>query len=369
MRRQPSRWQKSLALAVALHATTVLLVSQLQWPASVPPIPVTTPDDPVWLELLTLDELLAAANPPAATTPTPLPSSPAPSRGPSSDAMAPGALAVKGREHSSETRDLDDGSSREPSAFAPSVSVPASPGGEPVGPEGSGPRLSLRELGIGAGNNPFFGPDASAPSRGQVLNQRLRHSLRSGLASHDQKMGLGPEGPAVAAVKSIVLASATTPNTSALLRLRTDADGRTVLVEVVEAANESDGWRRIAEELERALAGKRLRVVPGTGGVSMTLRVASRVQLPSGADPGLAVELFGQTIKEGGGDRSAKLKILTPEISVQEVELPNSGGVKIPVVSASLTLIGAAGDLVDIGAVAQRIVTAYLVEMETHPGP
>jgi hypothetical protein len=193
--------------------------------------------------------------------------------------------------------------------------------------------------------------------------------LRSGLASHDQQLGLGPEGPAVAAVKSIVLASATTPNTNAVLRLRTDAEGRTVHVEVVSASNESDGWQRIAAELERALASKRLRVPPGTGGVSMLLRVASRVQLPSGADPGLAVELFGQTIKKGEGDRSAKLKILTPEISIQEVEIPNTDGVKIPVLTAGLTIIGGAGDLADIGAVAQRVVTAYLVEMETHPAP
>lgn len=201
------------------------------------------------------------------------------------------------------------------------------------------------------------------------MNQRLRHSLRSGLAAHDQQLGLGPEGPAVASVKGIVLASATTPNTNAVLRLRTDAEGRTVHVEVVEASNESDGWRRIAAELERALAGKRLRVPPGTGGVSMLLRVASRVQLPSGADPGLAVELFGLTIKKGDGDRSAKIKILTPEIDIQETEIPGSDGRAVPVVRASFAIIAGSGDLVDIGATARRIVTAYLVGMETHPAP
>ena len=248
-------------------------------------------------------------------------------------------------------------------------SEPAPPGGEPIGAEGAGPRLSLSDLGVGVDNNRFLGPDANPPSQGQVLNQRLRHSLSSGLAAHDQQLGLGPEGPAVASVKGIVLASATTPNTNAVLRLRTDAEGRTVHVEVVEASNESDGWARIAAELERALASKRLRVPPGTGGVSMLLRVASRVQLPSGADPGLGVELFGVTIKEGDGDRSAKIKILTPEIDIQETEIPGSDGRSVPVVKASFTILGASGDLVDIGAAARRIVTAYLVGMETHPAP
>lgn len=231
----------------------------------------------------------------------------------------------------------------------------------------SGPRLSLRELGVGVEHNPFLGPPAKAPSQRRALSQRLNHSLRSGLAQNDQKRGLGPEGPAVAAVKRIVLDSATTPNTSALLRLRTDPDGHTVHVEVLEASSESAGWSRIAAELRRALSGKKLRVPPGTGGVSMVLRVASRVQLPSGADPGLAVDLFGQNIKQGEGDKSTKLEILTPKIVVQEAEVPYSGGSKLPMVSGSLAIVALNGDISDLGRTAQRVVSAYLVAMETHP--
>ena len=245
---------------------------------------------------------------------------------------------------------------------APSDSEPSETGNE-------APRLSLRELGIGAEHNPFTLAPPSQPTQRQVLNERLSHSLRGELAARDQKLGLGPEGPAVEAVKGIVLNSATMPNTSAVLRLRTDADGLTVHVEVVEASNASDGWRRIADELKRALAGKKLRVPPGTGGVSMVLRVASRVQLPSGADPGLAVELFGQTIKPGEGDKSTKIEILTPKIVLQEVEVPYTDGRTIPLAIPVFNIVGVNGDIGDIGTVARRVVTAYLVAMETHPSP
>lgn len=361
MRLQSSRWQKSLGLAAALHVTLVLLAAHVQLEAPVQPPPAADRGDAIWLELVTREEPPAAhpvQPPPARVQPPELPRPP----------VAPGALAARTPAPLPTNADASPAASHPtPSALVPSE--PAPPGVAPPGADGSEPRLSLRDLGVGVENNLFLGPAASPPSQGQVLNRRLRHSLSSGLARHDQRVGLGPEGPAIAAVKSIVLQSATTPNTSAVLRLRTDGEGRTVLVELIDASNESDGWQRIAAELERALAGKRLRVPRGTGGVSLTLRVASRVQLPSGADPGLAVDLFGQTIKKGEGDRSAKLKILTPEISVQEVEIPNTDGVKIPVLTAGLTLIGGVGDLVDIGAVAQRVVTAYLVGMETHPAP
>lgn len=322
-----------------------------------------TPREPLWLDLVT-PEVTPEARP--VPEPAPVPSPPSAPRELLPRVGPPGALVAKIPAPIVAEPAVGEGSG------APSTPVPSevtAPIGAPPGAEGSAPRLSLRDLGVGGGNNPFLGPAASPPSQQQVLNQRLRHSLQRGLASHDQRVGLGPEGPAVAAVKSIVLASATTPNTNAVLRLRTDADGRTVHVEVVEASNESDGWRRIAAELERALAGKRLRVPPGTGGVSMLLRVASRVQLPSGADPGLAVELFGQSIKKGEGDKSAKLKILTPEITIQQVEVPGTAGAKVPVLAPSFTIIGGGGDLADIGAVAQRVVTAYLVGMETHPAP
>jgi hypothetical protein len=45
--------------------------------------------------------------------------------------------------------------------------------------------------------------------------------LRDGLAAHDQELGLGPEGPAVAAITSIVRESVSAANTSGLLAIHT----------------------------------------------------------------------------------------------------------------------------------------------------
>jgi hypothetical protein len=100
----------------------------------------------------------------------------------------------------------------------------------------------------------------------------------------------------------------------------------------------------------------------------MQLRVTSREALPSGADPGLAINLLGQEVKAGAGDRSTRIEILTPKIVVEEYQLlasdPHS---KIPVIHFSLGIFGLLGDPVDIGAVARRVVHAHLVSLETHP--
>jgi hypothetical protein len=169
----------------------------------------------------------------------------------------------------------------------------------------------------------------------------------------------------VAAVKDLVFASATAPNTTALLRVRTDAAGKVTLVDVLAADRDHAEWGRIAAQLVKALAGKHLRVPAHSGGVSFQLRVVSRVQLPSGADPGLAVDLFGIPVKQGEGDRSSKLSLFSP--TLQEYVISGSDGATVRV--PSLSIFGMAGDVADIGRVARRLVTAYLVAMDTNAAP
>jgi hypothetical protein len=271
-------------------------------------------------------------------------------------AMSPGAASAA-------TTGEADNSPSAPTASPGGVEAPGDTGpgqDHRQVPEGPARQLSLQELGVGRGNNPFMGSALELPTKRQLDSQRLRQSLRGELARRDQMRGLGPEGPAVQAVKDIVLASASAPNTSALLEVRTDAAGSVTLVEVLESDRDGDEWRRIADELVRALAGKRLRVPARSNGVSFQLRVTSRVQLPSGADPGLAVDLFGMPVKKGQGDKSAKLSVLTP--TLQEVVIPGSDGQTMLV--PTLAILGLAGDVSDIGRVARRLVTAYLVAME-----
>jgi hypothetical protein len=137
---------------------------------------------------------------------------------------------------------------------------------------------------------------------------------------------------------------------------------------VLEADRDGDEWKRIAAELVRALSGKKLRVPAGSGGVTMQLRVDSREQLPSGADPGLAIDLFGQEVKSGAGDRSTRLQLLTPKIVLEQYQVSSTDPhAKVPVVGVQFALVAVQGDPVDIAAVARRVVHAHLVSLETHP--
>ncbi|MEO8181870.1 MAG: hypothetical protein ABI895_23800 [Deltaproteobacteria bacterium] len=177
--------------------------------------------------------------------------------------------------------------------------------------------------------------------------------------------GAGEIEPARPAPQRV--ARAVTPGGSLPL-LRTDGSGETVHVELAEASGDTDAWNAVARSLLQALHGKKLRVPPGSGGVTMQLRVVSREQLPSGRDPGLAVDLFGQEVKAGAGDRSTRLQLLTPKITLEQYQIsPTDPHVKIPVIGFSFTILGVQGDLVDIGSVARRVVHSHLVSLETHP--
>jgi len=246
--------------------------------------------------------------------------------------------------------------------------------GDDAPPEASAPParankpLSLDALGVGPRHNPFLAPSSGRRPAANALGQRLDHVLRSALAEHDRELGLGPEGPVVAAVTDLVMQSTTAPNSDALLVLRTDDTGETVHVELAEASGDSDAWNAVARSLLQALHGKKLRVPSGSGGVTMQLRVVSREQLPSGRDPGLAVDLFGQEVKAGAGDKSTRLQILTPKIVLEQYHVSSTDPhVTIPVVGFSFTILALQGDLADIAAVARRVVHAHLVSLETHP--
>jgi hypothetical protein len=377
-----------LVVAVLAHVALILVLVGIplatpsgtgaRW--SEPPLHPSAPrpptGEPIDVELLTLAEAAPPSegpgNPSADGAPpegnllasaSRLPSGTRASRSPPFDRISREVARWREAASTATTGEAANAPSAPAGGIPGAVEAPgdAEPGqGSEQAPERAARHLSLQELGVGRGNNPFMGSAHELPTKRQLDSQRLRQSLRGELARRDQMRGLGPEGPAVQAVKDIVLASASAPNTSALLRVRTDAAGAVTLVEVLESDRDGDEWRRIADELVRALAGKRLRVPARSNGVSFQLRVVSRVQLPSGADPGLAVDLFGIPVKKGEGDRSAKLSVLTP--TLQEVVIPGSDGQTMLV--PTLAILGLAGDVSDIGRVARRLVTAYLVAME-----
>ena len=378
---QRGAFGRQLGLALVLHALGLALVAVLP-PAAWERAPgALTPSEPSDVAAL---EFELEGEPGQQSEPAPLAAPAAPAARPSS---ARPTLAAASAGASASSRAADDLSvaaelaAAEPAAREGSAELAAEPGTDEAGdgtdatdsvpalPHAEAPRLSLDALGVGAGHNPFLGPSSSpSPSTAQGLGRHIDHVLRSGLAEHDRELGLGPEGPVVALVTDLVMQSESAPNTSALLGLRTDANGYTVDVEVREASGETAAWEAVAAELKRKLAGQRLRVPTGSGGVSMQLRVVSRNTLPSGADPGLAIDLFGLPIKSGDGPRSTRVQILTPKIAVQEVEAPyGDGRQKVQALTATLAIVAVMGDPVDIGAVARRVVHAHLVALETHP--
>jgi len=355
-----SRLWRWLALALALHGLGVGTLWLVLGPALAPPTrPSHADPELAWLDL---ERLPAAELAAGAGTPSQAPGGQAPSAEIVSRPLAARAAtrtAARGRSRVPVASDgvgdqgvPDEGNGDAGAAGDGRVSDGA--------PASGGPRLGLRQLGVDGSHNPFIeGEDAAGARR--RLERRLQQSLRSELARRDQARGLGPEGPAIAALGPLVLASATAPNTTALLRVYTDA-GRVTRVEVLSADRDTDEWRRIADGLRRELGGKALRTAAAR--MSFDLRVVSRVQLPSGADPGLAVKLFGATLKEGEGSRSTQLAILSPVI--QHVTIP---GTRETVAVPTLALLGFNGDPADIAAIPQRVVRTHLVAMDTDLPP
>jgi hypothetical protein len=89
--------------------------------------------------------------------------------------------------------------------------------------------------------------------------------------------------------------------------------------------------------VKSALRATRLRLPKTPAGVTFRIRVTSHVQLPSGADPGLAIDVLGVPVKRGAGPRSTRLSILglKPEATVQDVRLPSGQSVAVPELKVS----------------------------------
>jgi hypothetical protein len=256
------------------------------------------------------------------------------------------------------------GAVTESGAAGPSSSA-SSPA--PEGDEGeavaSPHALSLEALGVGQAN-PFLRDYERVKSSAA---ERLSASLRSAIAFQDQSIGLGPEGPATSAVIDIVQQGTTSPDGAATLRVHTDATGSVLRSEVIAASGDTREWELIADALVKALHGRKLRIPHGANGMSFDLKVTSREQLPSGASPGLEVNLFGVTLKHGRGDRPTQLNILTPDIHIASTPLDNDPlGRSVGSLVVQFNILGFNGDPTDIGAPARRVVHARLTDLTVY---
>ena len=124
---------------------------------------------------------------------------------------------------------------------------------------------------------------------------------------------------------------------------------------------------RVADRARGALAGRRLTLSDGANGLSQRIRLGSREQLPSGADPGLAVSAAGIPPQRGKGERWARLDFLEPVLEREMTELPDpSGGepVHLPALRAGVNLLELGVEPADLGVPAQRILRAHVESVE-----
>ena len=346
----------------------------------------------------------------AASTPSTAPVEPGfeielanPSRGPANPdhAPSPGLPAPVGSEpagpvqrssrgvHPAEPRLSHEGSDNPaPAPTLESVGVADAGSRKPAaGDSTARAPLTLEQLGVGAHNSftlalPLSKPAAAIPpapplaarareTRREQGRSSFQGSMATEIALAEQSRGLGPEGPVLVELERLTSAENVALNSTALFRCTVDAGGKLQKVALLQSSSDPVPWRRVAQGVQAALARRALRI-PRTGyGMSFRLRVSSRVQLPSGADPGLATSILNIPITKGDGPKSARIEILNilPKLTPSEVVLPS--GQKLHAVELRLgNLLSITGDPADIGSRPRRMVHAHLESLEvTGAGP
>lgn len=254
--------------------------------------------------------------------------------------------------------------------------LPSDPSSVEAGLSASEPRepkgLGLAQLGIGA-NNPFVARSRAAPARRPSAREtgvaRFERSMAAEMALADQSVGLGPEGPVLAKLETFARSENVALRSSAVFTCTVDGAGKILSVELVQSSSDPVPWRRVAKGVHAALKSRPLRVAKTGYGVTFRMRVTSRVQLPSGNDPGVDVNLLGIPINKGEGPKSARVDILNvlPKVTESKQRLPSGQEISVP--KLELPVISAIFDLADIGGTPIRMVRAHLERMDVSETP
>jgi hypothetical protein len=232
----------------------------------------------------------------------------------------------------------------------PNVAAPGASGVDATPPaaaaSAAAPHLSLAALGVD-GANPFIDrsmdPAAAQQARAARVKQRLDRALAQGSLNQDSAAGRGSASPVLRALEGAVYASTVPLTAQATFSFVIDGSGKLLSSSLGEAQGDRAAWLKVAHDTARALAGRTLSVPHGKS-VKLTVAVTTRLELPSGADPGVEVDVLGIPVKKGAGKRSTRLEILNPLHPL-----------------APLSLLG---DPADIGARARRMVNAHVVSEE-----
>lgn len=168
-------------------------------------------------------------------------------------------------------------------AAEPSPNASANGGGVVVIP------LTTAELGIaGAGAlNPFLPkreepePEPRPAAKGPSRDDGAARALRGLASARDRELGLGPEGPAIAALKGATSSSMAPTKGRASFIIRAGGDGLVFAVDLVDSEGGS-GWADAGRLALQSLRGKKVRVPQGARGIAMRIEVRSEMKLPNG---------------------------------------------------------------------------------------
>ncbi len=277
--------------------------------------------------------------PPEADRPEPAPAGASASRA---------AAASAGRTGPSGGEDLPPPPSSEHGASSVII-VP--PGVEGLGLGRSNPLLGsfvARDAGVG-----------DPESERQAAKQRVLAALNAPLDAKDRELGLGPDGPALAALGRAVSESNAPVRGKAVFLVRVDEHGHVFAIEVAESDSPRSEWTEAARLASAALAREKLRLRPGARGAELRIEVSSAWKMPSGHDPGANVSIAGIPIAKGAGKDSAQVRVLDLLPRLEAVELVPGTKVLIPTVT--FTVIAGSFDASNIGATARRVVHTRLL--------
>jgi len=230
-----------------------------------------------------------------------------------------------------------------------------------------GPSLSLAQLGVGAEGRGLFqklGASDGLPGPRRDRDQRqtarrLELSLQQQALERDLAVGLGPEGPLLEALRRATQAFTVILNGRALLRATLNREGLLELT-LLQATQDAAAWSEVARRVRQTLQKRPVHLPSQARALQLDVEVASSNQLPSGADPGLGVDVLGIPLKKGKGPKSSRISLLKPHLSLEHesVPMPDGETVELPRLEVGFDVFGLAADPSDIGAKARRVVRA-----------
>jgi hypothetical protein len=224
------------------------------------------------------------------------------------------------------------------------------------------PTWSRAQLGLGGGNYASALPEES-PIKAEMQarigpSRRLERSIRQDAADRSGRLGLGQEGPILGKLEELALQNGGDLTGYATIAARLFANGA-VEMQLLGTSGDDAAWTRLLDRAKRELVAQRLKAPNGSRGIDLEIRVDSRIQLPSGADPGFSVKVFGLPLRKGEGKRSPGIEVLSslPRLTYDENE-------KDPALRQRLEMdvLKVPLDLADLSGKRSRIVSARVLK-------